>query len=153
MKFGFKFGLLGSGKGGSGGPPTLPHVPKVLSSIVHKNTKNGILVTWDRPIIPSAHAEQAINIIINGGAPVHPIRIETQAQHPNMMGFIMPSSFHSGDVITWAYNDQHPTESLKDANGVSPDNQTYAVANHSDGVTADSTAVSADSTQHTADEG
>jgi len=112
------------------GGGALPHVPSVAYSEINPTNPDGILVHWDRPIIATAHIKDAITLIINGGAPIAPQAVVIQPGSPNMMAIIHHPDFKLTDVVTWAYNDQHPTENLKDAKGVEVDNQTHGVTNN-----------------------
>jgi len=121
-------GLMGSRSVAGGG--VLPHIPAVQYSEINPSNPDGILVHWDRPITASAHIKDAISLIINGGAPIHPQAVVIHPSTPNLMAIVHHPDFKLGDVVTWAYNDQHPTESLVDAKGVEVDNQTYGVSNN-----------------------
>jgi len=122
-----------SNAGTSGGP--LPLVPRVFSSRIMSGQPDGILITFDRPMILSAHIKNAISIIINGGAPIHPQDVHVNPTNPQQIAIVHHPDFNSGDVITWAYNDQHPTESIVDKDGTELDNQTYGVTNNLDAIT------------------
>jgi len=104
-------------------------VPKVMSS---ETTGDGaaLLVKFDRPMSKTADLQDAMIVKIDGTT-VKPDRIE-QDSTKSLLGMIYPVDFFKpGQVITWAYNDQHPTEELKGAEtgGKEIDNQTYAVIN------------------------
>ena len=126
----FKMGY--GGFGGSAGIPVIPGtVPRVVrSSIPAKG--DGIGISFDRPMTHTAKLQDAMTVIVNGKAPVHPDHIDISPDK-TIVGLMFPKHFFKhGDIVTWAYNDQHPTEELKGAEpkGVEIDNQTYAVTNN-----------------------
>ena len=124
------FGLISRG-GRSGGHFVPGSVPKVKYSSIPQSG-DGIMVTFDRPMHMTASLQDAITVIINGAAPVKADHVQLSANH-KQLGFMFPANhFKNGDVVTWAYNDQHATEELKGAEtgGVEVDNQTYAVTNN-----------------------
>ena len=123
-------GLMHSNTTGSGGfvPGT---VPKVISSTI-PTTGDGIAVVFDRPMHMTASLQDALTIKVNGGAPVKADHVEISPDKTTI-GMKFPANFFkAGDVVTWAYNDQHATEELKGAEvgGKEIDNQTYAVKNN-----------------------
>ena len=129
MKFGLNFGLLGSSKGSSGFIPGT--VPKVMSSTI-PYTADGIGIVFDRPMTATVDLQKAFSVIVNGGAPIQPDHID-KTPDGTSIGLIFPANFFKfGDVVTWAYNDQHPTEEIKgaEAGGLEIDNQTYGVVNN-----------------------
>ena len=142
------------GKGSSFVPGT---VPKVRSSTISTTSPDGISINWDRPMMISASLKDAITVKVNGTA-VAVKNVVQNPTNPKQLGIVMNVPFKHGDVVTWAYNDQHATEFLKGAEvgGVKADNQTYSVVNNIplyNGHRADSTTWSADTTAFTADEG
>ena len=153
--------FLGNGfiqtKGGGGFD--IADVPKVLSSTISASQSDGILVRWDRDMKGTTDVRLAINVIIDGAAAIHPDDVVFNPADRKEMGLIFGTDFTAGQVVTWAYDDQHATETLSSIYNVEADNQTYAVANtvgqHGIGVdmSADSTTVSADSTTITVDKG
>ena len=115
------------GKGSSFVPGT---VPKVKRSIIPA-TGDGIMVVFDRPMHMTPDLQKALSVIVNGGTPVHPDHVDITPDK-TAIGMKFPDHFFKpGDVVTWAYNDQHPTEEIKGAEvgGKEIDNQTYAVSN------------------------
>ena len=106
-------------------------VPKVVMSSI-PDTGDGIMVVFDRPMHMTASLQDALSIIVNGGTPVHPDHVDITPDK-TAIGMRFPTNFFKyGDVVTWAYNDQHPTEELKGAetDGKEIDNQTYGVINN-----------------------
>jgi len=105
-------------------------VPKVKESVTHA-TGDGIMVVFDRPMAMTTNIKDALSVIINGGTPIHPDKVLFNTEH-DFIGMIFPiHTFKVNDVITWSYNDQHPTEEIKGAEtgGKEIDNQTYTVKN------------------------
>jgi len=121
---------LMQGPDGGGGTPPTPTVPKVNSSDILDAKRDGIVVKWDQAMVASGQIQNAINIIIDGAIPIHPKSVEFDHSDPSKMALIMNTPFTQGQVVTWSYNDQDPTEELKSAAGVEADNQTYGVTNH-----------------------
>jgi len=122
--------LMSASSGGSGFVPGT--VPKVVTSSI-PDTGDGVMVVFDRPMTSSNDLQKALSVIVNGGSPVHPDHID-KTPDGTAIGLIFPKDFFKkGDVVTWAYNDQHPTEEIKGAetNGKEIDNQTYGVVNNS----------------------
>jgi len=117
---------------GEAGTPVVPGtVPKVISSAIPA-TGDGIMVTFDRPMTMTSKLQDALSVIVNGKAPVHPDHVDISGSK-KVIGLRFPLNFFkAGDVVTWAYNDQHPTEEIKGAetNGKEIDNQTYGVVNN-----------------------
>ena len=141
---------------GGGGhlPPSTP--PKVMESAIFPDSEDGILILWNVPMKVTKDPQAAFNIIINGGAPIHPKEVVFNPQDRKMMGLLFDTAFVQGDVVTWAYDDQHPTITLESVHGAEADNQTYAVENKLNGhgtPTADNDILSVDDEQNTADEG
>jgi len=105
-------------------------VPKVTGSETSSDG-TALLVRFDRPMSMTVNLQDAMTVTIDGTVvkPDHILQDGTKSiiamQYP--AGFFKP-----GQVITWAYNDQHATEELKGAEtgGVEIDNQTYAVSNN-----------------------
>jgi len=120
--------MQGPDGGGSFIPGT---VPKVMSSQIPAKG-NGVGVVFDRPMVTTAHVQDALSVIINGGTPVKPDRVEKTPDGTSIALIYPDGFFKPGDVVTWSYNDQHPTEEIKGAEtgGKEIDNQTYGVANH-----------------------
>ena len=120
--------LMGYKRGASFVPGT---VPKVKSSTIPA-AGDGILVKFDRPMTMTQNLQDAITVIINGAAPVNPDHVILSPDKTQMQLAFPAGHFHHTDVVTWAYNDQHPTEELKGAEpgGKEIDNQTYAVFNN-----------------------
>ena len=120
-----------AGKAGSKDPDFVPGtVPRVARSVTH-DTGDGIMIVFDRPMTMTANIKEALSVIINGGPPIHPDNVVLNSEH-DFIGMLFPiHTFKVNDVITWSYNDQHPTEELKGAevNGKEIDNQTYGVIN------------------------
>lgn len=115
-------------------------VPRVLSSTILATQQDGIDVKWDIPMKATQNIKDAISVIIDGAAAVHPTSVVFHPQDPKEMGIIMSTPFTPGQVVTWSYDDQHPTEELASIYNVEADNQTYAVVNN-----ATANAASADS--------
>jgi len=151
----YEFGYFrqGSGiQGGGGGTTTPSGPPKVLSSTIANLQPNGLEVHWDSQMKEISNAQDAFSVIVNGAAPVHPKNVIFHASDKSIIGFLMVKPFKATDVVTWAYNDQHPTITLETVDGREADNQTYGVTNNlSATVTADSTNVLADNTTNTID--
>ena len=107
----------------------LPLVPKVISSVATRNAQGtAVLITWDRPMIPNTSAKLAFTVLA-GTTPVTVTAVTVDPNNPNILALVAPG-LKTGDVITWAYNDQHPQGEVKDQNNVEPDNQTYGVQNN-----------------------
>ena len=122
----YQFGFLKRGEGGFGGGGTTPPttVPKVLSSQIDMATPDGILITWDMPMHISAKLSDAITVHI--GATVATVKgVELEPTDPKNMVIIMDKPFTKTDVVTWSYDDQHPTELMASIAGTEADNQTY----------------------------
>ena len=119
------FGFKANNTGGGAPIPPVAKVPKVKGSEIYANNGKRIVVEWDTEMKGTASLKDAINIIVNGGAPIHPLAVTFNAKFMMMTG-----SFLQGDTVTWAYNDQHVTERLSTKVGdTEADNQTYGVDN------------------------
>jgi len=107
-------------------------VPKVMTSVIPA-AGNGVGIVFDRPMTNTNHLQDAFSVIINGGTPIKPDRIEKTPDGTSIALIYPKDFFKKGDVVTWSYNDQHPTEEIKGAetNGKEIDNQTYGVVNNS----------------------
>ena len=125
LSFGFKAGVGGAAPVL---PPVIPptgKVPKVISSEIYANNSHRILVKWDTPMKGTTDVRFAINIIIDGKAPIVPNAVTFNGEW-----MTLSDNFKAGQVITWAYDDQNATEQLDTATGnVEADNQTYGVLN------------------------
>ena len=129
----YQFGFLKRGKGGFGGggstAPT-PTVPQVMSSRIPIGG-DGIIVVFDQAMKMTKSLQDAITVKVDGGVTVKADHIEITPDGTSV-GIIFPMHFFKpGQVVTWAYNDQHATEKLSGAvtGGLEADNQTYAVIN------------------------
>lgn len=120
LNFGFK---------SSGGLP-LPLVPVVARSNIRADAPDGILVTWDRPMMMSCDIKDQISVVIDGAAAIHPTSIEFHPHNLAKMGIVMAVPFTPGQVVTWSYNDSGSCD-LQEiaAPNTEADNQTYAVNN------------------------
>ncbi len=127
MNYGFSFGYLGSGGGGMSGGGTTAPAPRVLSSKIDLSTQaDGILVSWNLHMMMSCDLKNQINVIIDGGAPVHPKAIEFHPHDPSQMGLIMDVPFTPGQSVTWAYADNGPCDLHQVGEPTNEaDNQTY----------------------------
>ena len=114
-------------------PPTqgtLPPVPRVITSEIKQNHPDGILVIFDRPMMMTCDIKGQINVIIDGGAAVHPKSIEFHPNYPTQMAIVMNDQFAAGQTVTWAYDDSGACELQETAPpNTEADNQTYAVNN------------------------
>jgi len=104
-------------------------VPKVRGS---ETSADGaaLLIKFDRPMSMTVNLQDAMIVKIDGTMvkPDHVLQDATKS----LLALQYPVDFFKpGQVITWAYEDTHPTEELKGAEvgGVEIDNQTYAVIN------------------------
>ena len=126
----YQFGYLKRGNGGgfSGGhtEQPAPKVPRVADSSLSFTHDTGIVITWDQPMMMSQSLEKAISVLINGTAAVVS-DVVLDDSSGNTMGIEFTPAAKKGDVITWAYDDQHPTETLSSSLGIEADNQTYGV--------------------------
>ncbi len=105
---------------------------KVVKTVVSSPATDGIEALFDRPMVYTNDAFLAISAIVNGGTPIVPTSIVSNPSDPSELAFLFTgTTFKAGDVITWSYNDQHPTGEIKGAEtgGVEIDNQTYTVKN------------------------
>lgn len=125
--------------------------PEVLRSSISSAQDTAIKVVWDRGMKATANIKDAISIIIDGAAAIHPESVTITGTE---MLLVLPASFLHGQVVTWSYDDQHATETLESIYNVEADNQTYAVSNKVQSninVSADNTNVSVDTDSITAD--
>ena len=122
-QYGYNVGNVSmNGGGGTVTPP--PSVPKVADSSISLDYATGIIVTWDQPMKLSSKLQDAISVKVNGtDAVVSKVVLEDAEE--NTMGIEFTPAVADGDVVTWAYNDQHATEWLKSEKGIEADNQTY----------------------------
>lgn len=122
---------MGAPTGITGNTPSLPVVPVVLSSEVRANFPDRITVTWDRPMEKTGNIKPAIDIIIDGGQPVHATSISLP---DNTMIIHIAPAFTAGQVISWAYNPAtspgHPILREVAVPNTEAENQTYAVTNN-----------------------
>jgi len=106
-----------------------PAIPKVMDSsinIADPKDAGVIVVTFNTNMLATADIHKAISIKINGTDAVV-THAEVDASAGNELAIIFTPVAKSGDIITWAYNDQHPSELLKSAKGIEANNQTYSV--------------------------
>ena len=117
----------------SGGSGFIPGtVPKVVSSVIPASG-DGVMVTFDRPMVMTKSLQLAMSVIKDGGPPVHPDHVLINPSNPKQIVLRYPAKFFTDhNVVTWSYNDQHPTEEIKGAEsgGKEIDNQTYGVVNN-----------------------
>jgi len=107
-------------------PP--PTIPNVISSTIEAAADTDIVVVWSEDMKGTGSIEQAIKIIIDGASEVNPASVSFSGVN---MTLVLTAAATAGQVITWAYDDQHPTETLETVSGnVEADNQTYAVTNN-----------------------
>jgi hypothetical protein len=150
----FSFGIIGhlpgGTGGGGGGVPTV--TPKVTSSIIRDDAPDGIIIQWDTQVEFSQNIKGALTVKIDGvDATINEVIYDPQDH--SRIGIILNVKMLRKQVVTWAYDDQNPTEYIKGSNDVEAENQTYAVTNNIKHITADETTHTADITTHTADEG
>ena len=106
-------------------PPTIPHVG---SSTVKTSADTDIVVLWSEAMKGTQDLDGAIDVIIDGAAPVNPASVSFSDL---TMTLTLSTSVTAGQTITWAYDDQDPSERLDTVAGnVEADNQTYAVTNN-----------------------
>ncbi len=107
---------------------TPPSVPTVSSSTVEVAAPKDVVVVWSEDMKGSASIKEAINVIIDGGSAVHPAGVTFSA---TTMTLVLVDAVTAGQVVTWAYDDTHPTERLETVSGnIEADNQTYAITNN-----------------------
>jgi len=106
--------------------PAIPTVVKSQISIADPKDAGILVVTFDTTMQATADVHKAITIKINGSDAVI-THAEVDASAGNELAVIFTPVASPGDVITWAYNDQHPTEELKSSKGIEVNNQTYSV--------------------------
>jgi len=112
---------------GGGGGLAHASIPTVKSSTIVAANTSRILVEWSEDMKGTGNIKDAINIIVDGAAAVHPASVTFTGK---FMALALPAPATAGQVITWAYDDQNPTERLDTVAGnVEADNQTYAVNN------------------------
>jgi len=125
----FGYAHRSTGGGGAVTPPVIT-VPKVVTSKIPADG-SGIMVVFDQAMHMTSKLQDALSVIVDGGTPVHPDHVDI-IPDKTAIGIKFPVGFFkTGQVVTWAYNDQHATEELKGAiaGGLEVDNQTYAVVN------------------------
>ena len=116
--------MIGLVEASQGVDPT--EIPVVLSSEIKGDAPDAIMVLWDRAMKGTADIKDAINVVIDGAAAVHPGSVSFDSAK---MTIAMTSNFTAGEVVTWAYDDQHPSAKLESIYNVEADNQTYDVDN------------------------
>jgi len=129
----YEFGFLKRGHGGFGGggtTPSVPTVPKVIKSTI-RIEGDGIGIIFDQAMHMTKNLQDAMTVKVDGGAPVKADHIDITPDGTSIALMFPLHFFKQGQVVTWAYNDQHATEELKGAiaGGLEVDNQTYAVTN------------------------
>ncbi len=103
-------------------------VPVVLSSIIDNADPTVINVTFDVDMQHTAHIHNAIDIMKNGHHE-NPLSAVIQADKRTLKITLQnPVIYH--EVLTWAYNDQHPTETLESLLQIEAENQTYNIVNN-----------------------
>ena len=125
----YQYGYFKKGKGGfTGGGTTAPpaSMPKMVSTELRLSAPTYIIAQYDQEIVVSANLKDAINVIINGVSQ-KPISIVHSTNEPALIGFEVNKPVKLTDVVTWAYNDQHPIEFMKSSKGIEVENQTYGV--------------------------
>lgn len=150
----YQFGYLRKGGSGfsGGGSTGAPAQPQVVSSTTRRPAEGGILVEWDRPMHISAELYKAMTVKVDGKI----VTVTDVVQNPNEpkeIGILVTPPLKANQKITWAYDDQHPTENLAGADGHEAINQTYTVTDLIHELTADTAVISADTDAYTADEG
>jgi len=104
-------------------------VPKVLRSEILPNTPEGIMVTWDRPMMMSCDVKDQIKVI-DGDVETAPQSVEFNPSDRTKMGIIMAIPFTPTSVVTWAYDDTGSCDLQQIAvPNTEADNQTYTVSN------------------------
>jgi len=132
-------------------------MPAPKSSVISSAQPDGILVTWNRPMMATCDIKNQIKVIIDGNLETAPVSVEFHPNDKTQMGIVMATPFTPGQTVTWAYDDTGPCDiQTIDTPHVEADNQTYTVANVLQVTltpTADSTTITADSDQITVDKG
>jgi len=116
------------------GTNPIPVNPHVISSYIDKNKPNVITVTYNEPMkADTTELIKAINTLIAGGnnVPFNPTAIAFRTDKA-ILDFTYATPFSYGDIVSWAYNDAHPTSNLSNIAGVEAENQSYAVHNSID---------------------
>ena len=122
-----------TGIGGITPPVTNPVVPKVLTSTIAAKNSKRIIVEFDQEMRGKGDIRQALEIIVDGGAPL--VASSVSFSH-HFMSLVFSSGFAAGQVISWKYDDTQAGLDLESTAGVKADNQTYAVTNNLVAVTA-----------------
>ncbi len=108
--------------------PTPDPVPTVLSSIISNTDPAIINVTFDIDMQHTANLQSAIDVTV-GTMHKTPLSAIIQADKRTLKITLRdPIVYHQS--VTWAYNDQHPTETLESIANVEAVNQTYTIVNN-----------------------
>ncbi len=108
--------------------PTPDPVPVVLSSIISNTDPAVVNVTFDIDMQHTANLNAAIDVIA-GNKHITPQTAVIQTDKRTLkITLYDPILYHQS--VTWAYNDQHPTETLESTANVEATNQTYTVLNN-----------------------
>jgi len=104
--------------------PTIPHV---TSSSINDAAPKDIVITWTEAMQGTGDIKSALSVTVDGAASVNPASVVFMG---NEMTLTLAAAVTAGQVVTWAYDDQNPTEVLETVAGsIEADNQTYAVTN------------------------
>ena len=113
--------------------PKNKDIPKAEVSVITATQADGIDILFNVNVKISSNIKDALRVWIktDSGTITGVIKdvIQNPANHEEI-GILMDKPFKAGQIITWAYNDKHPTEYIKSDNGVKADNQTYSVINN-----------------------
>ncbi len=108
--------------------PTPDPVPVVLSSIISNTDPAVINITFDVDMQHTTNLHTAIDVVV-GNQHITPQTAIIQTDKRTLKVTLdTPILYHQ--AVTWAYNDQHPTETLESIANVEAVNQTYTVVNN-----------------------